>query len=417
MLSEEFVIDDPFNMPEAKTRASYKSRDVLLVGSSFEDSPEDSLTDSGYPRTVREWERGTPISEAKTVFEGEKTDVAVNVSNKIYPGQGILVHCVYPLCLWLIPISNFCLKGYVADERNWGGKIYQVHSRSITFYTSSYLMAELTEDHLLAPSKRPAGLPEPEFKKVDVQDDADISFLGNMFIISLRSDWAPKDKTFKSGSVIYCPLDKFLNEGSKGVEYEILFEPTERTAYEYFSCTKNYLILSTMDNVKSKLQFFKIGDAGNSLTLISGDTEAQIRDCSAQPLDPTDGDEFWFTTSSYTQPTTLYLADATKMEDASSSGEGGDDPFIVEKVKTLPPQYDSDGLIVEQRFATSKDGTEVPYFIVMKKDIVLNGKNPTLLYGYGGFEISLGPHYIATSGLAWLERGGVYVEANIRGGK
>ena len=85
MLSEEFVTENPFNLPEAKTRASYKSRDILLVGSAFEDSPEDSsLTDSGYPRTVREWERGTPISEAQTVFEGEKTDVAVNVSTQQY---------------------------------------------------------------------------------------------------------------------------------------------------------------------------------------------------------------------------------------------------------------------------------------------------------------------------------------------
>jgi prolyl oligopeptidase len=84
MLTEEFVTDNPFNMPEAKTRASYKSRDVLLVGSAFEDSPdEDSLTDSGYPRTVREWERGTLIADAKTVFEGEKTDVAVNVSKQV----------------------------------------------------------------------------------------------------------------------------------------------------------------------------------------------------------------------------------------------------------------------------------------------------------------------------------------------
>lgn len=241
-------------------------------------------------------------------------------------------------------------------------------------------MAELTEDHLLSPSKRPADLPELEFKKVDVQDDADINFLGNMFIISLRSDWTPKDKTFKSGSVIYCSLEKFLNEGSKAVDYEILFEPTERTAYEYFSCTKNYLVLSTMDNVKSKLQFFKIGDDGNSLTLISGDTEAQIRDCSVSALDPTDGDEIWFTTSSYTQPTTLYLADASRMDTETSSEED----FIVEKLKTLPPQYDSSGLVVEQRFATSLDGTDTPYFIIMKKDVELNGKNPTLLYGYGG---------------------------------
>lgn len=82
LLTEDFVIESPFNMPEAKTRASYKSRDVLLVGSAFADDPEGSLTDSGYPRTVREWERGTPLSEAKTVFEGEKTDCAVNVSVK-----------------------------------------------------------------------------------------------------------------------------------------------------------------------------------------------------------------------------------------------------------------------------------------------------------------------------------------------
>ena len=79
MLTEDFVKEDPFDLPEAKTRASYKSRDVLLIGSAFADDLEGSVTDSGYPRTVREWERGTPISEARTVFEGEKTDVAVNV--------------------------------------------------------------------------------------------------------------------------------------------------------------------------------------------------------------------------------------------------------------------------------------------------------------------------------------------------
>ena len=166
-------------------------------------------------------------------------------------------------------------------------------------------------------------------------------------------------------------MDEFLAKGPAGVEFHVLFAPTDRTAYEYFTCTKNYLVLSTMDNVKSKLTFYRISADGNSLTKISGenDSKPQIRDA-----------------------------------------------FIVETLKTLPHQYDSSGLVVEQRTAVSKDGTEVPYFIVMKNNVQLNGKNPTLLYGYGGFEIALGPHYIATSGLAWLERGGVYVEANIRGG-
>ena len=87
MLTEDFVKEDPFDLPEAKTRASYKSRDVLLIGSAFADDLDGSVTDSGYPRTVREWERGTPISQAKTVFEGEKTDVAVNVRLVVAAGS------------------------------------------------------------------------------------------------------------------------------------------------------------------------------------------------------------------------------------------------------------------------------------------------------------------------------------------
>jgi prolyl oligopeptidase len=132
-----------------------------------------------------------------------------------------------------------------------------------------------------------------------------------------------------------------------------------------------------------------------------------------RPIDALENDEFWFTTSDYVTPSSLFLADAAKVETTS---EVKSDIFITDKLKTLPPQYDSADLKVEQRTAVSKDGTKIPYFIVMKEGVELNGKNPTLLYGYGGFEISLGPHYIATSGLAWLERGGVYVEANIRGG-
>jgi len=380
LLTQDFVPEaEAFNLPEAKTRASYKSRDVLLVGSDF---GEGSLTDSGYPRVVKEWARGTSIEDAPVVFEGEKTDVAVNA--------------------------------YIADERSFGGSIWQVHSRSITFYTSKYWMAKLSEDHLLPASERPADLAEPQFTELQIQEDADIEYIGNMLFISLRSDWTPKKggKTYKTGSMIYCDWIKFIEGGKEAVDYEILFEPTERTAFEYMTATKDYVIVSSMDNVKSKMQFYKLGDGGNSLTLAFEDAEPKIRACSVRPVDALENNDFWFTTSSYTQPSTLFLANATKVEDA----EVKEDKFIIEEVKHLPEQYDASGLKVEQRTAISKDGTEIPYFIVMKEDTELNGKNPTLLYGYGGFEISLGPRYGATSGLAWLERGGVYVEANIRGG-
>jgi prolyl oligopeptidase len=139
-----------------------------------------------------------------------------------------------------------------------------------------------------------------------------------------------------------------------------------------------------------------------------------VRAYSACPVDPYAGiDEFWLSTSDYVTPSTLYLAEASKVEDAKSDDK---DAYITEKLKSLPPQYDASGIIADQKIAVSKDGTKIPYLIIMKKDAVLNGDNPTLLYGYGGFEVSLGPKYIATAGLAWLERGGVYVEANIREG-
>lgn len=379
LTSMDFLAKDaqPFKLPEAKTRASYKSKDVLLVGSDFGPG---SLTDSGYPRTVREWVRGTPIEDAPVVFEGESTDVSVFA--------------------------------YTSDERIWSGGIYEVHGRSMTFYTSKYWIRKIDPQHLLAPNQRDGVADPPDFMQLDIQEDADFDLVGNMIFISLRSDWEPLSggAIYTQGSVVYTHTDTLIEKGAAGATYQLLFKPTERTAYEYLTSTKNYLILSTMDSVKSKLEFFKIEDEGSSIRLVGGDEIGQIRDCSARPLDAYAGsDEFWFTTSDFVTPSTLCLADAAKVSHAPEA-------YVTKTLKSLPPQYNTDNLEVFQEFATSKDGTQVPFFMIRRKDIKLNGKNPTLLYGYGGFEISLNPHYIATAGVAWLERGGVYVEANIRGG-
>jgi prolyl oligopeptidase len=110
---------------------------------------------------------------------------------------------------------------------------------------------------------------------------------------------------------------------------------------------------------------------------------------------------YFFTYSGFTQPTTLYLA--------QESGSP-------RQVASLPAMFDATGLAVNQHEATSKDGTKIPYFVVHRGDMQLDGNNPTLLYGYGGFELSQTPGYGSTVGAAWLERGGVYVVANIRGG-
>ncbi|MDQ3556823.1 MAG: prolyl oligopeptidase family serine peptidase, partial [Gemmatimonadota bacterium] len=117
----------------------------------------------------------------------------------------------------------------------------------------------------------------------------------------------------------------------------------------------------------------------------------------ASPL----SNRYFFTYSGFTQPTTLYLAE-----------ENGS----VREVRRMPAMFNAAGLAVEQHEVRSKDGTRVPYFVVRPENMPQDGTNPTLLYAYGGFEVSQTPGYNATTGGAWLERGGVYVLANIRGG-
>jgi len=385
LIKQDFVTEDEggFMLPEAKTSSSYKSRDVLFVGSDF---GEGSLTDSGYPRVIKEWVRGTKIEDAQVIFEGEKTDVSVSA--------------------------------YMSDQRLRGGPIYEIRSRSLTFYTTKRWVRRVQYEHLLAPDD-PArkGVDEPEeFIEVDVQADASVTYVGKWLIISLRSDWEPTPggPTYKSGSLLYTNAETFLTKGRDACNYSVLFEPTERTAYEGYSFTKNYLILSTMDNVKSKLEFFKIEDDG--FKFVGGDKEAQIRACDAGAIDSTENDEIWLYTSGYTQPSALSIGDASMVGTTDDVKDEKSDSYFVQHLKSLPSMYDTTDLVVTQKFAKSKDGTEIPYFVISKKNIKLDGNNPTLLYGYGGFEISLGPKYIATVGVSWLERGGVYVEANIRGG-
>jgi prolyl oligopeptidase len=120
-------------------------------------------------------------------------------------------------------------------------------------------------------------------------------------------------------------------------------------------------------------------------------------------VDRDDGNDYWMTVTSFTEPTSLYLATPGKP--------------AREKLKSLPAFYDAKGITTRQYEATSKDGTRIPYFVVMREGALkLDGSNPAILYGYGGYEIPMLPAYSGAIGSAWLEKGGVYVLANIRGG-
>lgn len=232
--------------------------------------------------------------------------------------------------------------------------------------------------------------------KVDAPNSANKSVYRDYLLLELREPWEAGGKKFAAGSLIVSNFKEFL-AGKR--DFTVLFEPTERSSLDSFSPTKDYILLNILEDVKNRVFVLKPENGKWSREPLLGAPE--IGTIAVSAVDPDESNAYWLTSSDFLTPNTLFY------------GNIGQKP---EKLKQLSAQFDATGLQVTQNFATSKDGTRVPYFTVARKDIKLDGKNPTLLYGYGGFEISLLPNYSPTVGRAWCEQGGVYVVANIRGG-
>lgn len=232
--------------------------------------------------------------------------------------------------------------------------------------------------------------------KIDVPNTANKSVFRGTLSVELREDWDMGDKVYKAGSLLFTKLDDFL--AGKGT-FEVIFEPTATTALASIGFTKDYAILKVLEDVKDKLFVLTPSRKGWQKEPMVG--APSFGTISVTAMDPDESNEYFMTSTDYLTPTTLYM------------GKIGEQP---EKLKELPSFFDAKGLKISQHFATSKDGTRVPYFMVAREDMKLDGSNPTLLYGYGGFEISLQPSYSASVGRAWTTQGGVYVVANIRGG-
>ena len=163
-----------------------------------------------------------------------------------------------------------------------------------------------------------------------------------------------------------------------------------------------------LDDVKCELRFWRYtfpegAATGGKWKLERTHRGAGVEQLGARASDANSGDEIWITSTSYTSPTTYARAEASA-------------PQKAEVLKALPSFFDASGLHVQQFFATSTDGTKVPYFLVSKKAMKLDGSTPTLLYGYGGFEVTMTPFYNTGVGIQWLEKGYAYAVANIRGG-
>ncbi len=235
--------------------------------------------------------------------------------------------------------------------------------------------------------------------KLDIPDDAEAGCWQQHLTVKLRSDWTTGGHTYPAGALLAIDLERFL-KGAR--DFQFLFTPSARTSLEGVSATRHHLIVNELDNVRSKL--YVLSFANNAWTRKPLPAPA-FGSVSASAVDADHSDDYFLTVTDFLTPTSLYYASLDAKQAQTR-----------ELLKQLPAFFNAEGLEISQFEAISKDGTRVPYFQVSRKGLVLDGSHPTLLYGYGGFEVSMTPAYSGGIGSAWLERGGVYVLANIRGG-
>jgi len=280
--------------------------------------------------------------------------------------------------------AKLVFEGKEDDMGIWGysiptkKKTHQLIMQKTSFYSGSYFVLEKGKLIKL-------NLPE------DIQPS---TIFKGLFVFQLKSDWTPGKKTFKQGSVISIKYDDLIKEK---MNIQLIVEPDERSSITEIASTENVLLVNMLNNVKSELYKYTWNKKWESKKINApeyGNISIAATD------DNTDNYFFYFT--NFLEPSTLYSGNA-------KSGE-------FEKVKSLPSFFPTENLKVEQFEVASSDGTKIPYFVVSLKTAKKDGNNPALLYAYGGFEVPMLPSYNATAGTAWLEKGGVYILANIRGG-
>lgn len=253
-------------------------------------------------------------------------------------------------------------------------------SRTIAFYNDELYL------------RRPDGT----LARIDAPNSANKSVHRRWLTLELREPWTVGGREYEAGSLLAADFDGFM-AGKR--EFAVLFEPDEHRALAGYTWTRSHLVLNVLEDVKSKLGVLTPGEDGWQRSAFVGAPE--IGTVAVSAVDPDASEAVWLTATDFLTPTTLSLAQI------------GRPP---ERLKSNPVFFDGSKHLAEQHFAVSKDGTRVPYFLVRPKDLAFDGKAPTLLYGYGGFEIALTPAYSGAVGKGWLERGGVYALANIRGG-
>ncbi|MGV9008227.1 prolyl oligopeptidase family serine peptidase [Brevundimonas sp.] len=342
-----------FILPEGKHRISWLDRDTLLVATDFGDG---TLTESGYPYIVKSLKRGQTLAQATEVYRGEQSDGGYGVSPAVYRNKDGVVEAV----LFSRPLDTF---------------------RSETWQWIN--------------GRRAVRLKLPE--RVSIYGTQN-----GRLIFSNDEDFSWNDEVVASGALFSIPTIFLEDYGDDSMPVatnhleNVIFRPTARQSIQSVSILENDIIVAIADNVVGRLLRFSprryIWDTvpiavGDNLAVNLGDSSKS-------------SGAFFVSTQGFLMPSTLSLADRTTT--------------ALEPLKSAPAKFDASTHATEQFEATSADGTKIPYFVTRPRD--QSGPAPTILFGYGGFQASFPPAYKPEMGKLWLENGGVFVQANIRGG-
>lgn len=364
--------DGGFDLPVAKTTATWEDADTLLVAT---ETGPGSLTSSSYPAQVRRLARGARLEDCPVVFGVAQDHVKAWATKDHTPG--------YDRVLAVDVVDFF---------------------RSVTY--------------VLQPDGTRVAVEVPESVQVDIHKQ--------WVLFRPREPWTEQGTTYAAGTLLAAELHGF-QAGDR--QLTVVFEPTERASLQGWSWTADYLVVQVLHNVSSETLVVTPGTwRGTSLG-----TELKHQSTSVWAVDGDDsrhGNDVWVSASGFLSPATVMRGPVMEPSAQDRDGE-------LRVVKQAPSFFEAGSLTVEQHWATSADGTQVPYYQVGPGELPLDGRNPVLLSGYGGFEVSRTPAYSGVMGRSWLTRSfspptdltddtgdapvapgrtGVYVVANIRGG-
>ncbi len=355
-------VDDGFNLPEGKHRIEWLDRDTLLVATDF---GAGTLTESGYPFIVKTLKRDQTLAQAVEVYRGEQSDGGYGVSPSVYRDKTGQVTAV----IISRPLDTFRSETWQLVDG--GGTVRLALPDRVTVYGA----------------------------------------MGRGIVVGVEEDW--QDNTafvgyldgprYKAGSLLFLGLRELSPRAKDEVvtsnQASLVFEPGQRQSISDVRVFDGYLVVAYTDNVVGHLSRFENrGEWGWKKTDITvpGNLAVSLGDSSKSR------GEVFVSTQGFLVPPTLSLANVGAA--------------TLTELKSAPAKFDASRDITEQYEATSTDGTKIPYFITRPRDMKLDGSNPTIMLGYGGFQVSLNPAYKPEMGKLWLERGGVFVQANIRGG-